>query len=88
MSIIKSFTLEKHEQEIFDETNGEFLNKALDHSRWNAKSFAVVNTITDIAPLISNWLCGLSSYSWTAINRCTWLRFMPILSVYTVHYVD
>ncbi|AMO87742.1 multidrug ABC transporter ATP-binding protein [Solibacillus silvestris] len=52
MSIIKSFTLEKHEQKIFDETNGEFLNKALDHSRWNAKSFAVVNTITDMAPLI------------------------------------
>ena len=52
MSIIKSFTLEKHEQAIFDETNGEFLNKALDHSRWNAKSFAVVNTITDIAPLL------------------------------------
>lgn len=52
MSIIKSFTLERHEQAIFDETNGEFLNKALDHSRWNAKSFAVVNTITDIAPLL------------------------------------
>ncbi|MEK5078184.1 ABC transporter ATP-binding protein [Solibacillus sp. FSL W7-1436] len=52
MSIIKSFTLEKHEQKIFDETNGEFLDKALDHSRWNAKSFAVVNTITDMAPLI------------------------------------
>ncbi|MFF5996681.1 ABC transporter ATP-binding protein [Lysinibacillus sp. KU-BSD001] len=52
MSIIKSFTLEKHEQAIFDETNGEFLNKALTHSRWNAKSFAVVNTITDIAPLL------------------------------------
>ncbi|MER1957607.1 MAG: ABC transporter ATP-binding protein [Solibacillus sp.] len=52
MSIIKSFTLEKHEQKIFDETNGEFLDKALAHSRWNAKSFAVVNTITEMAPLI------------------------------------
>ncbi|WP_107840135.1 ABC transporter ATP-binding protein [Metasolibacillus meyeri] len=52
ISIIKSFTLERHEQKIFDETNGEFLDKALDHSRWNAKSFAVVNTITDIAPLL------------------------------------
>lgn len=51
MSIIKSFTLEKHEQQIFDETNGEFLDKALDQSRWNAKSFAVVNTITEVAPL-------------------------------------
>lgn len=52
ISIIKSFTLERHEQKIFDETNGEFLDKALDHSRWNAKSFAVVNTITDMAPLL------------------------------------
>lgn len=52
MSIIKGFTLERHEQAIFDEANGEFLNKALAHSRWNAKSFMVVNTITEIAPLL------------------------------------
>lgn len=52
MSIIKSFTLEKHEQKIFDEANGEFLEKALDQTKWNAKSFAVVNTITDVAPLL------------------------------------
>ncbi len=52
MSIIKSFALEKHEQQIFDETNGEFLNKAIDHTKWNAKAFAVVNTITDVAPLL------------------------------------
>ena len=52
MSIIKSFTLEKHEQKIFDGTNDEFLEKSLDQTRWNAKSFAVVNTITDIAPLL------------------------------------
>lgn len=52
MSVIKSFALEKHEQAIFDETNGEFLNKAVDHTKWNAKAFAVVNTITDVAPLL------------------------------------
>jgi len=52
ISIIKSFTLEKNEQEIFDKENGEFLDRALDHTKWNAKSFAVVNTITDIAPLL------------------------------------
>lgn len=52
MSIIKSFTLEKHEQKIFGKTNGEFLDKALNQTRWNAKTFAVVNTITGIAPLI------------------------------------
>ena len=52
MSVIKSFALEKHEQAIFDETNGEFLTKAVDHTKWNAKAFAVVNTITDVAPLL------------------------------------
>lgn len=52
MSIIKSFTLEKHEQKLFNQANGEFLEKALDHTKWNAKSFAVVNTITDVAPLL------------------------------------
>lgn len=52
ISIIKSFALEDKEQKRFDETNGNFLDKALDHTRWNAKAFAVVNTITDIAPLL------------------------------------
>ncbi|XKO54831.1 ABC transporter ATP-binding protein [Lysinibacillus fusiformis] len=52
MSIVKSFTLEKHEQTLFDQANGEFLEKALDQTKWNAKSFAVVNTITDVAPLL------------------------------------
>ncbi|WP_432360823.1 ABC transporter ATP-binding protein [Sporosarcina sp. UB5] len=52
ISVIKSFALEDKEQERFDETNGNFLDKALDHTRWNAKAFAVVNTITDVAPLL------------------------------------
>ena len=52
MSIIKTFTLEKHEQKLFDETNGEFLDAAVKQTVWNAKAFAVVNTITDIAPLL------------------------------------
>ncbi len=59
ISIIKSFTLEKHEQQIFDKENGEFLERALDHTKWNAKSFAVVNTITDIAPLL---VIGFAGY--------------------------
>ena len=59
MSIIKSFTLEQHEQEIFDEANGEFRNAALNHSRWNAVSAMVVNTITDIAPLV---VIGYAAY--------------------------
>lgn len=52
MSIIKTFTLEKHEQKLFNEANDEFLDKAVDQTVWNAKAFAVVNTITDIAPLL------------------------------------
>ncbi|PKH08618.1 ABC transporter ATP-binding protein [Planomicrobium okeanokoites] len=52
MSIIKSFALEKHEQKIFNDTNDQFLDKAIDHTKWNAKAFAVVNTITDVAPLL------------------------------------
>ncbi len=56
ISIIKSFALEEHEQQIFDKENGEFLDRSLDHTKWNAKSFAVVNTITDIAPLTCYWI--------------------------------
>lgn len=52
MSVIKTFTLESHEQRNFDEANGEFLDKAIDQTKWNAKAFAVVNTITDVAPLL------------------------------------
>ncbi|WP_210471599.1 ABC transporter ATP-binding protein [Sporosarcina sp. 6E9] len=52
VSVIKSFALEDVEQEKFNETNGTFLEKAIDHTRWNAKAFAVVNTITDVAPLL------------------------------------
>lgn len=51
MNIIKSFTLEQHEQKIFAETNGNFLQKALNQTRWNAYTFAVVNTITGLAPV-------------------------------------
>ena len=52
VSVIKSFALEEIEQERFDKTNDNFLEKAIDHTRWNAKAFAVVNTITDVAPLL------------------------------------
>lgn len=52
MSVIRSFALEEHEQAQFAKRNNHFLDKALDQTRWNAKTFAVVNTITDIAPLL------------------------------------
>ncbi|MDP4170194.1 MAG: ABC transporter ATP-binding protein [Bacillota bacterium] len=59
MSIIKSFAIEEFEQKQFDKQNKNFLNKALRHTSWNAKSFAAVNTITDIAPLL---VIGYSAY--------------------------
>ncbi|MCM2676754.1 ABC transporter ATP-binding protein/permease [Shouchella plakortidis] len=52
MNIIRSFALEDHEQKAFSKRNNHFLDKAIDHTRWNAKTFAVVNTITDFAPLL------------------------------------
>lgn len=52
VSVIKSFALEDVEKKRFNKTNGEFLDKAIDHTKWNAKAFAVVNTITDVAPLL------------------------------------
>ncbi|MGV3487344.1 MAG: ABC transporter ATP-binding protein [Tuberibacillus sp.] len=52
ISVIKSFALENYEQEQFDKRNRNFLNRALDHTSWNAITFMVVNTITDIAPLL------------------------------------
>ncbi|MBS4209118.1 ABC transporter ATP-binding protein [Bacillus sp. FJAT-50079] len=52
MSVIKSFAIEDHEQKRFNKTNANFLDKALTHTSWTAKAFSVVNTITDIAPLI------------------------------------
>ncbi len=52
ISVIKSFATEDHEQKHFQKYNNTFLEKAVDHTKWNAKAFAVVNTITDISPLI------------------------------------
>ncbi|RAK15542.1 ATP-binding cassette, subfamily B, MsbA [Anoxybacillus vitaminiphilus] len=52
MPIIKSFAIEAYEQRQFDKQNRHFLTKALEHTSWNAKAFSVVNTITDIAPII------------------------------------
>ena len=52
MPVIKSFAIEDYTKEKFKEQNVNFLTKALNQTRWTAKSFAVVNTITDLAPLI------------------------------------
>ncbi|MBU8908857.1 ABC transporter ATP-binding protein [Desertibacillus haloalkaliphilus] len=58
MNVIRSFALEDYEETNFDKRNQHFLNKALDHTRWNAKTFAVVNTITDLAPLLVILVAG------------------------------
>jgi ATP-binding cassette, subfamily B, putative efflux pump len=59
MPVIKSFAIEEFEQTQFDKQNKNFLDKALEHTSWNAKAFAAVNTITDVAPLL---VIGYSAY--------------------------
>jgi ATP-binding cassette, subfamily B, putative efflux pump len=52
MSLVRSFALEEYESRVFAKENNRFLQKALEHTRWNANTFAAVNTVTDIAPLM------------------------------------
>ncbi|MFD2611777.1 ABC transporter ATP-binding protein [Paenibacillus gansuensis] len=50
--VIKSFTLEEHEKSQFNRKNGHFLERALALTRWNAMTNSIINTLTDIAPLL------------------------------------
>ena len=59
MSVIKSFAIEDIEQERFAVRNRNFLQRALDHTAWNAKTFAIINTLTDISPLL---IIGIGAY--------------------------
>ncbi|MDP4106894.1 MAG: ABC transporter ATP-binding protein [Bacillota bacterium] len=77
MPVIKSFAIEKYEQSQFAKQNNNFLNKALQHTSWNAKSFAAVNTITDIAPLL---VIGYSAY--LVINHSLTLGTMVAFFAY------
>lgn len=52
INVIRSFAVEDYEQERFDTVNDNFLNKATKHAKWTAYSFMVVNTITDLGPLL------------------------------------
>ncbi len=52
MPVVKSFTLEQYEQKQFGIKNGKFLERALALTRWNALTNAIINTLTEIAPLI------------------------------------
>jgi ABC-type multidrug transport system fused ATPase/permease subunit len=58
ISVVRSFVQEEVEQDRFQKRNGHFLDRALAHTRWNANTFAVVNTITDLAPLLVIWYAG------------------------------
>ncbi|WP_088072343.1 ABC transporter ATP-binding protein [Gottfriedia luciferensis] len=59
MQVTRSFALEDYESELFKEKNGEFLNRALKHTSWNARTFTIINTLTDIGPLL---IIGFSAY--------------------------
>lgn len=50
--VTKSFTLEEFEEKQFDKKNSRFLNKAMAVTKWNALTNAIINTLTDIAPLL------------------------------------
>ncbi|AHD05761.1 ABC transporter ATP-binding protein [Paenibacillus larvae] len=52
LPVIRSFTLEKYEQKQFGKRNQHFLDKAMAQTKWNAVTFAVINVLTDIAPLL------------------------------------
>lgn len=52
IAIIRSFTMERVDQKQFEDINGRFLEKAMAQTRWNAFTFAIINTLTDIAPLL------------------------------------
>ncbi|MGC7688253.1 ABC transporter ATP-binding protein [Staphylococcus epidermidis] len=59
MSVIKSFAIEDNEAKNFDNHNKNFLQRAFQHTRWNAYSFAAINTVTDLGPII---VIGAGSY--------------------------
>ncbi len=52
IAIIRSFTMERVDKKQFKDINGRFLEKAMAQTRWNAFTFAIINTLTDIAPLL------------------------------------
>ncbi|HDP4409803.1 TPA: SAV1866 family putative multidrug efflux ABC transporter [Staphylococcus aureus] len=59
ISVVKSFAIEDNEAKNFDKKNTNFLTRALKHTRWNAYSFATINTVTDIGPII---VIGVGAY--------------------------
>lgn len=52
MAVIRSFALEPHENQAFKKQNDGFLTAALRQTNWNARTYVVVSTITDFAPIL------------------------------------
>ena len=52
ISVIRSFHLEEREEALFRQKNNQFLDKAITHTKWVARTFAAINTITDLAPIL------------------------------------
>ena len=58
--VTRGFALEDYEQKSFNKQNGKYLDRALAFTSWNAKSYTITHTITDIAPLI---VIGFGGYA-------------------------
>lgn len=56
---LKVLRLKTMKRKTFDKKNTNFLTRALKHTRWNAYSFAAINTVTDIGPII---VIGVGAY--------------------------
>ena len=85
VSVIKSFALEEKEQKLFDETNGNFLEKAIDHTKLECKGFCCRQY---------DYRCRTTSChsyaGYQVINEICqlvrWWRSLPILIVYIIHF--
>lgn len=52
IAAILSFTREKEEMKKFNETNKELFDKSTIHNKRNATTFAIVNTVAEISPIL------------------------------------
>ncbi|RAL24333.1 ABC transporter ATP-binding protein [Thermoflavimicrobium daqui] len=59
ISVIRAFHLEEVEKKNFVNKNEQFLERAVSHSKWLGKTFAAINTITDLAPIL---VIGVSAF--------------------------
>ena len=58
MSVIKALQLKIMKRKTLIK-NKNFLSRAFQHTSWNAYSFAAINTVTDLGPII---VIGVGSY--------------------------